>query len=202
MPVAQRLGWGRTQCDPLLLGEALPKIHTVGLSIPPAQNTFGGGTSLPYSTTPLNLRSPKPYYGQLTPKGPTWGVLFAPPHFGPMGKWPQIQKNWGVQFWESPFWAPGGHLTFFAVLVSWASSEHLDHPHTTDTQPIARKPTYLWAKLNWTRSLVSPSPTLGTIYTKETQPMDRESYTSSTLGETIPYTGVYPTSIVTPTPWS
>ena len=31
MPVAQQLGWGRTHCDPLLLGEALPKIHTVGL---------------------------------------------------------------------------------------------------------------------------------------------------------------------------
>jgi len=32
MPVAQRLGWGRTQWDHLLLGEALSKIHTVGLS--------------------------------------------------------------------------------------------------------------------------------------------------------------------------
>ena len=83
MPVAQRLGWGRTQCDPLLLGEALPKIHTVGLSIPPAQNTYGGAPSLPYPTTPLTLRSPKPNYGQLTPKGPTWGGAFCTPILGP-----------------------------------------------------------------------------------------------------------------------
>ena len=54
----------------------------------------------------------------------------------------------------------------------------------TDTQPIARKATYLWTNLNLTRSLASPSPTLGAIYTMETQPMARESYTSSTLGGT------------------
>ena len=71
MLVAQLLRWGRTQCDPLLLGQALPKIHTVGLSYPPAQNTNGGAPSLPYPTTQLNLRSPKPNYGQLTFKGHT-----------------------------------------------------------------------------------------------------------------------------------
>jgi len=119
MPVAQRLGWGRTQCDPLLLGEDLPKIHTVGLSVPPAQNTFGGAPSLPYPTTSLTLRSPKPNYGQLTPKGHTWGDVFCTPHYGPMGKGPQIQKKWGgMQFWEPPFWAPRGYLPFFAVLDS------------------------------------------------------------------------------------
>jgi len=68
------------------LGEALPKIHTVGLSIPPAQNTYGGAHSLPYPTNSHTLRSPKLNYGQLTPKGYTMGVLFAPIHFEPMGK--------------------------------------------------------------------------------------------------------------------
>ena len=86
MPVAQRLGFWRTQCDPLLLGEDLAKIHTVGLSIPPALNKYGEAHSLPYPTTPLTLRSPKPNYGQLTPKGTTWGGAFYTLHFGPMGK--------------------------------------------------------------------------------------------------------------------
>ena len=86
MPIALRLGWGRTQCDSLLLGEALRKIHTVGFSIPPALNTYGVAPSLPYPTTPLTLRSPKPNCGQQTPKGHTWGVLFAHPHFRLMGK--------------------------------------------------------------------------------------------------------------------
>jgi len=35
MEVAQRLGGGRTQFDPFLLGEPLPKVHTVGLSYSP-----------------------------------------------------------------------------------------------------------------------------------------------------------------------
>ena len=29
-------------------GQALPNIHTVGLSIPPPKNTYGGGRTLPY----------------------------------------------------------------------------------------------------------------------------------------------------------
>jgi len=114
--------------------------------------------------------------------------LFAPPHFGHMVKWPQIHKNWMLQFWEPPFWAPRGHLPF---LQFW-TPEHQRTTWTTliptHTQPIAHKPTYLGANLNWTRSLASPSPTLGAIYTKETQPMPRESYTLSTLGEPIPHT--------------
>jgi len=105
MTVSQRLRWRRTQCDHLLLGEAFPKIHTVGISVPPAQSTYGAAPSLPYLTNPLTLRSPKPNYGQLTPMGPTWGVLFPPP-FWAHGQVTQIQKNWWVQFWETPFWAP------------------------------------------------------------------------------------------------
>ena len=47
MPVAQRLGWGRTQCDPLLLGEALPKIHTVVLSYPHPKIYMAGHPPFP-----------------------------------------------------------------------------------------------------------------------------------------------------------
>ena len=98
MPVAQRLGWGRTQCDPLLLGEALTNIHTVGLSIPPAQNAYGGALSLPYLTTPLTLTSPKPNNGQLTPKGPTCGGAFCTTPFWAHGQVTRNLKNWGVQY--------------------------------------------------------------------------------------------------------
>ena len=99
---------GSTRSATLFWGESLPKIHTVGLYIPPAQHTYGGAPSLPYPTTPLTLRSPKPNYGQLTPKGPTWGVLFAPSILGPWASDPKTKKMGVVQFW-----APRGHLPFF-----------------------------------------------------------------------------------------
>ena len=109
---------GSTRSATLFWGEALPKIHTVGLYIPPAQHTYGGAPSLPYPTTPLTLRSPKPNYGQLTPKGPTWGCFWHPP-FWAHGQVTPNPKNCGEgQFREPPFWAPRGHLPFFAVLDS------------------------------------------------------------------------------------
>jgi len=135
MPVAQRLGWGRTQCDPLLLGEALPKIRTVGLSIPPAQNTYGVAPSLPSPTTPLTLRSPKPNYGQLTPKGHTWGGAFCTPPFWDHGQVTPNPKKLGGAILGNPILGPSGHLPFFAVLDSWASADHLDHPHTYRYRP-------------------------------------------------------------------
>ena len=113
MPVAQRLGWGRTQCDPLLLGEALPKIHTLGLSIPPTQNTYGGAPSLPFPTTPLTLRCPKPNYGQLTPKGPTWGVLFATPPFWAHEQVTPNPKKLGGAILGKPILVPSGTLALF-----------------------------------------------------------------------------------------
>ena len=110
MPVAQRPAWGRTQCDPLLLGEALAKIHTVGLSIPATQNTYGGAHSLPYPTTPLTLSSKKPNYGQLNPKGPAWGrVLFAPPFWEHGQVTPNPKKFGGCNFGKTRFCAPRGH---------------------------------------------------------------------------------------------
>jgi len=109
---------GRKQCDPLLLREALPKIHTVGFSIPPAQNTYGGAPSLPYPTTSLTLRSQNSNYGQLTPKGHTWDVVFCTPPFWAHVQVTQIQKNGGCNFGNTPFCPPRGHLPFFAVLDS------------------------------------------------------------------------------------
>ena len=109
MPVAQRLGWGRTQCDPLLLGEVLPKIHTVGFSITPAQNIWWG--TLPsLSHNPTHSQEPKT---KLTSKGPTWGGAFCTPHFRPMGKRPQIQKNREVAILGTPILGPSVSLGLF-----------------------------------------------------------------------------------------
>ena len=101
---------------PSSLGEALPKIHTVGLPIPPAQNTFGGAPSLPYPKTPLTLRSPKPNYGQLTPKGHTWGVLLHPP-FWAHGQVTPNPKNWGDAILGTPILGPSGLLALFCSFV-------------------------------------------------------------------------------------
>jgi len=119
-----------------------------------------------------------------------------PPFFGPWACDNKSKKLEGCNFGNPPFWAPRGHLPFFAVLDSWASADHLDQPNTYRYQPNASKLTYLGANPNWTRSLASPSPTLGAIYTKVTQPMARESYTSSSLGvtETPHRSGVRPPS--------
>jgi len=84
-----------------------PKNTYGGPFIPSAQNTYGGAHCLPYPTTPLTLRNPKPNYAQLTPKGPTWGGAFSTPDFGPMGKWAQIKKKVGCYF-GNPHFGPLG----------------------------------------------------------------------------------------------
>jgi len=148
MPVAQRLDWGHKHCHPILLGEALTKIHTVCLSILPAHNTYSGAPSLPYPTNPLTLRSPKPNYGQLTIKGPTWGCFLHPP-FWVYGQVTPNQKIWGGAILGTPHFGPFGITCPF--LQFW-TAEHQRTTWTTikptDTQPIARKPTYLGANLN------------------------------------------------------
>jgi len=121
MPVAQRLGWGRTQCDHYLLGDTLSKIHTVGLYIPPAQNTFVGALSLPYPTTPLTLRITKPNYGQLTPKGHTWGVAFCTPLLGPWACDPKSKK--GDAILGTPILGPSGLLALFCSFGLLSISE-------------------------------------------------------------------------------
>ena len=161
MPVAQRIGWGRTQCDPLLLGEDLSKIHTVGLSIHPPKIHTAGHPPFPIPQPHSPSGAQNPTMGNWPQRGPLGGA-FCTPHFGPMGKWPQIQKNWGVQFWEPPILGPLG-VTY--PFLHFRTPEHQRTTWTThtptDTQPIARKPTYLAANLNLTRSLASLSPTLG-----------------------------------------
>ena len=89
----------------------LPKNTYGGPFIPPSQNTYSGAPSLPYPTTPLTLRSPKPNYGQLTSKRPTWGCAFCTPILGPWASDPK-SKKWG-QFREPPILGPSGSLALF-----------------------------------------------------------------------------------------
>ena len=90
-----------------------------GPYIPPAQNTNGGAPSLPYPTTQLNLRSPRPNYGQMNPKVHTLGGCFLHPTFWTHGQVTPNPKKFGsCNLGILPFWAPRGHLPFFAVLGS------------------------------------------------------------------------------------
>jgi len=112
-PVSQRLGWGRMQCDPLLLEESIPKIHTVGRSVLPAQNTYGGATSLPYATTSLTLRSTKPNYGQLNPKGPRGGCFLHTPFWAHGQVSPNPKELGGCNFGKTHFGQLGVTCPFF-----------------------------------------------------------------------------------------
>jgi len=114
MPVAQRLDWGHKHCHPILLGEALTKIHKVCLSIPPAQNTYSGAPSLPYPTNPLTLRSPKPNYGQLTSKGHTWGCFLHPPFWAHGQVTPRSKKIGGCNFGKPHLGHHGVTCPFFS----------------------------------------------------------------------------------------
>ena len=119
-----------------------------GPFIPPAQNTNGGAPSLPYPTTQNNLRSPKPNYGQMIPKGQTWGCFLHPPLWA-HGQVTPNPKKLGVAILGTPhFW----HLGVTCPFLQFWTSEHQRNTWNTltptGTQPIARKPTYLGANLN------------------------------------------------------
>jgi len=102
---------------PSSLGRGLPKNTYGGTFRTPVQNTYGGAHSLPYPTTSLTLRSPKPNYGQLTPKGATWGVLFAPPILGPWASDPKSKKLGGAIL-GNPILGTTVSLALFSVLDS------------------------------------------------------------------------------------
>jgi len=89
LPVALRLGRGMHAVQPSFWGEALPKIHKVGLSIPPAQNTYGGGRTLPY---PNLWPSADPLPGGSS------GAIAHPPRWGSRGAiaHPQPKRSSGA----------------------------------------------------------------------------------------------------------
>ena len=104
-------------------------------------------------------------HGQVTPNPKNWwGSILGTPHFGPLGvTCPFLQ-----------FWTPEHQRNTWTTLTR------------TDTQPIARKNTYLGATQKLNSFFNFPIPNTGAIYTKQTQPMARDSYTPSTLGGTEP----------------
>jgi len=132
LPVAQRLGWGAHAVRPSSFGRGPPKNTFGGPFHTPAQNTYGGAPSLPYPTTPLTLRSPKPNHGQLTLKGPTCGVLFAPLILGPWASDPKSKKIGGCNFVNPPFWAHSGSLALFCTFgllsIRGPSGPHIHLP--------------------------------------------------------------------------
>jgi len=157
-----------------------------GPFIPPAQNSNGGAPSLPYPTTQLNLRSPIPNYGQMTPKGPTLGGAFCTPILGQWASDLKSKKIGGLQFWESPILGPSGSFALFCSF-GLLSISGTPGPPSHYRYPTYRPQTHLsWGKPKLNSFFSFPTPTLGAIYTKETQPMAHESYTSSTLGGTDP----------------
>jgi len=96
---------------PPSFGRGPPKNTYGGPFHTSAQNTYGGAPSLPYPTTPLTLRSPKPNYGQ-HPKGAHMGVLFAPPFWAHRQVTPN-PKNGGCNFGNPPILGPSGSLALF-----------------------------------------------------------------------------------------
>jgi len=104
--------------QPSFCGEALPKIHTVGLSIPPPKNTFGGGAPFPiptYGHLPIPFLGeaveplPIPYHpplfssriwsvdGQLTLRSPKTQKWATDPQGPKTQKW-EIDPKW-AQIW-------------------------------------------------------------------------------------------------------
>ena len=127
---------------PASFGRGPPKNTYGGPLISPAQNTYGGAPSLPYPTTPLTLMRPKPNYGQLTPKGPTWGWCFLHPPFWAHGQVTSNPKKLGrMEFWEPPILGPTVSLVLFCSfeLLSFngtpGTPSHLPIPNLSPANP-------------------------------------------------------------------
>jgi len=127
LPVALRLGRGMHAVQPSFWEEALPKIHKVGLSIPPAQNTYGGGRILPYP----NLWATDPKWAHI------WGVQIAPPILGHGRVTPNGLNFGGVQFLNpllGPFGVTCPFFSFGSLRVSGLSL-HQRIPNLSLTNP-------------------------------------------------------------------
>ena len=137
MPVAQRLDWCARRST-LFFWERPSQKYIRWAFDTPALNTYGGAPSLPYPTTPLTLRSPKSNYGQLTPKGPTWGCAFCTPILGPRASDP---KKKGGQFWEPTILGPWASLALFcsfgplSIIGTPGPPSHLPIPNLSTANP-------------------------------------------------------------------
>ena len=141
------------------------------------------------------------------PKGAHLGGAFCTPHFGPMGKWPLRGPILGGAILEPPILGPSEvtcpFFSFRPLSISRPRGPpiHLPIPNLSLANPL----THLGADLNWTRSLASPSPTLGATY-GSTLRWPNLWFASHThhlhWGNRSPTQEWNLTSNVTPTPWS
>jgi len=148
MPVEQRLGWGRTQCDPLLLGEALPINTYGGLFHNPRPKYIRRGTLPTLSHNPTQPQEPKTKLWATDPKGAHVGGCFLHPPFWAHGQVTPNPKKWGSAILGTPILGPSVSLSLFCSFGLLSISGPPGRPSRTDTQPIARKPNYLGANLN------------------------------------------------------
>ena len=140
LPVALRLGRGMHAVQPSFWEEALPKIHTVGLSIPPPKIRKAGGAPFPipylgkqWSHSPsLTLgkswsHCPSPSLGKQWSHcpSPTSGTPWShPPLWGSCGAIAHPQP-WGSSgaIAHPPLWGSSG-----AIAQPWGSSGAIAHP--------------------------------------------------------------------------
>ena len=127
---------------PSSFGRGPPKNTHGGPFHTPAQNTYGGAPSLPYPTTPLNHRNPKPNNGQLTHKGPKWGGAFYTPILGPWASDPKPKKIGGAIL-GTPILGPSGSLALFCSF-GLLSISGTPGPHSHYRYPTYRKQTHLY----------------------------------------------------------
>ena len=103
---------------------------------------------------------------------------------------PNPKKIGCLQFREPPILGPSGSLALFCSF-GLLSISGTNEPPSHYRYQTSRPQTYLsWGKPKLNSFFSFPNPTQGAIYTKKTQPMARESYTSPTIGGNDPPTRV------------
>jgi len=116
----------------------------VGLSYPHPKIHTAGHPPFPFPQ-PHSPSGAQTNYGQLTPKGPTWGCAFCTPILGPWAVTPN-PKNWRVAILGTPILGPSGSLALFCSFGLLSIS---GPPEPTSHLPIPtyRQQTHLsWGK--------------------------------------------------------
>jgi len=131
MPVAQRLGWGARSANLFFWVTPSQKyirwaFHT------PIPKYIQRGTLPSLSHNPTHPQEPKTNYGQLTPKGPTWGCAFCTPILGPWASDTKSKKLESCNFGNPHF----GPLGFTCPFLQFWTPENQRTTWTTLNIPI------------------------------------------------------------------
>jgi len=103
---------------PTSFGRGPPKNTYGGLLHTPRPKYTVGHPPLPIPQHHLFSGAQNQIMGNWPLRGPHGGCFLHHPIFGPWESDPKSKIIGWVQFWETPFWAPRGHLPYFAVLDS------------------------------------------------------------------------------------